>query len=180
MATFADYPTQTMFNNGGDDFTLYPTQEWSSNLPFPQTTFADQQSYLNTISFDALQTPQSLTQLSEVDLAGFNPMLASKQMLALQSPEFSPTLSASHDHRNPSLLSDSGASIPSTISSAVGSPSLHTQTLDWQQMHLYSNIASQVDAGFPSTGLEYDAFSAADKSCVGESILPSSYHLRLL
>jgi hypothetical protein len=148
-----------MLNNSEDDFTLFPTQEWTSDLPFPQTTFADQ-SYLNTAAFDALQNPQSLAQLTEAE---FNQMLAFKQFLAQQSPEHSPA--------HPSLFSDSGASVPSTISSAIGSPSVQPLTLDWQKMQLFPSIAAQVDAGFPSTGLEFESFPVAEKNCVDPSLI---------
>ena len=119
MATFAEYQQQTMASN--NDFPLYPNQQdlWNYDQTYlPTSTYADT-SYLNGTTLDSYQTTQAFE-------FAFDPSFHTKN-LQPPSSDYSPANSASHSFESQHLpilssTSDSGASVTSTISSAMGSP----------------------------------------------------------
>ena len=178
MATFAEYPQQTMASNS--DFTLYPYQEvWSNDQAYlPTSTYADQ-SYLNATTFDSFQASQAYAPNSFV----FDQSFQAKASLQPPSPGYSPALSGSHsfDFQNPPILSstsDSGASVQSTISSAMGSPSAQPQpSNEWsQQMGMLPGIVQSENMAHDvfSTGFDLETIPVTDKGCVGELTAVSS------
>ena len=165
-----------------NDFPLYPYQEaWNDPIYLP-TSYADQ-SYLNATTFDSFQTQQPYAQPGQADFT-FNTQSFQqvKNHLRPQSPSYSPSNSASHsfDYQNPLILSstsDSGASVQSTISSAMGSPSVQPQPPnDWNQQQSMSILQpgivhhdSLAQDLFATTGFDLEPNLVTDKGCVGES-----------
>ena len=178
MATFAEYQQQTMASN--DDFTLYPNHQdvWNYDQTYlPTSTYADT-SYLNATAFDTYQT----TQAFDPSQFAFDPSFQTKN-LHPPSSEYSPVNSASHSFDSQHLpilssTSDSGASATSTISSAMGSPSVQPQVSnEWnQQMRLLPGIVPNdgLNQDFFSTGIDMDTIPVTDKGCVGELTTISS------
>lgn len=172
MATYADYPTQTMSSNN-DDLPLYPYQDWNADPSYlPTSTYVDQP-YLAATTFDSYASQPSFAPLPDYDLVGFQPLEQSKLHLAVRSPQYSPAQSASHslDFQNPSVLSDSGASVPSTISSAMGSPAIQPEATEWNQFQqqVCPSIVQQADGAFAAAGFEFDtAMPVIEKHCVGQ------------
>ena len=169
------------------DFTLYP-YEWNQDQTYlPTTTFADP-TYLNATSFDTYQSQQAYNQALAEQYSFSNEQQThnTKNNLQAGSPNYSPSNSASHsfDYQQPPVLSstsDSGASVPSTISSAMGSPSVHAQqSNDWSQqpnLNMLPNIVhhdSLAQDMFASTGFGMETIPATDKGCVGEFTTLSS------
>lgn len=181
MATFADYPQQTMASN--NDFTLYPYQ-WNDDQSYlPVSTYSDQ-AYMNANAFDPYQTTQGFPQMDQFSF-GMDQTFQSKSTLQPPSPNYSPANSASHSFDlHPPILSstsDSGASVPSTISSAMGSPSVQPQpSNDWSQqqnMGMLPGIVQQDNLGqdvFATTGFDLETIPVTDKGCVGELTAISS------
>ncbi len=178
MATFAEYSQQTMASN--HDFTLYPYQDvWSNDQAYlPTSTYPDQ-SYLNATSFDSYQT----TQAYDPSHYAFDHSFQTKTNLQPPSPNYSPSNSASHsfDLQNPPVLSstsDSGASVQSTISSAMGSPSMQPQATNEysQQMSMFPGIvqSDNMSQDVFSTGYDIDRIPVTGKGCVGELTAISS------
>jgi hypothetical protein len=187
MATFADYPTQTMASN--TDFPLYSYPDvWSNDHSYLSASTYPDASYMNTTQFDAFQDNQTFAQQEQYSF-GTDQTFMSKQTLQPSNATFSPTNSASHsfDTLNPPNLSsnsDSGASVQSTRSSAAGSPSAHPQTInDWTQQAGLDMLPSivQPDAMandvFATTAFDFDTIPATVKGCVGESTDISSSQL---
>lgn len=187
MATFAEQSQSTMASD--NDFTLYPYQEAWNDTNFLPTSFADQH-YLNATSFDQSQLHPSYAQANQDQLLLNQSYRLAKTHLRPQSPNYSPSNSASHsfDFRNPpnlSSTSDSGTSVQSTISSAMGSPSVRPQmSNDWHQQPNMSmsrpGIVQQDSHGqdiFGTTAFDVDTIPIADKGCVGEFNDISSYQL---
>ncbi|KAK5123293.1 hypothetical protein LTR85_002723 [Meristemomyces frigidus] len=182
MATYAEYQQQTMASEN-NDFTLYPYQEpWTGQAYLP-TSFADNP-YVNPTAFESFHSQQTYGQPGPQQFS-FNTQSyqQAKNHLQPQSPTYSPSNSASHsfDYQQPPILSstsDSGASVQSTISSAMGSPSLQQQpSSDWsqqqQQQHMtmvpsimhHDSIAQDL---FGTTTFDLETIPATDKGCVGE------------
>eukprot|EP00918_Siedleckia_nematoides_P069435 GHVU01151472.1.p1 GENE.GHVU01151472.1~~GHVU01151472.1.p1 ORF type:complete len:618 (-),score=66.94 GHVU01151472.1:15-1868(-) len=166
MATFAEYPAHTMASN---DFTLYPYPEaWDQDQTYlPTSTFADQ-SYLNATSFDSYQNHQSYAPLQDqYDYSGHQTIEQSKRY---HSPANS--ASQSFDYQHPST-SDSGASVQSTISSAMGSPSTQPQSSDWaqQSMNIFPGIVQQSDSLFATSSFDFETITVTDKGCVDPSLI---------
>ena len=183
MATFADYNQHTM---AGNDFTLYPYQEvWNQDQSYlPTSTYADQ-TYLNATSFDSYQAQQTYTHPDQFTFP-LDPSFQQKHSL---HPDYSPAHSASHsfDQQNPPFLSstsDSGASVQSTISSAMGSPSAQPQqSNDWAHpsMGMFPGIVNSDGLGhdaYATTGFEMDSIPVTDKGCVGELTAISSSQMQ--
>ena len=178
MATFAEYPSQTMSSN--NDFTLYPYQEvWNNDQGYlPTSTYPDQ-TYINPTTFDSYQTQQACVQPDQFSF-GLDQSYHAKNHLQPSSPNYSPSNSASHsfDPQNPPVLSstsDSGHSAQSTISSTMGSPSVQPQpSSDWNQpqgMSIFPGIVQSDSLGhdvFATTGFDLESISVTDKGCVGE------------
>jgi hypothetical protein len=179
MATFAEYSQQTMAPD--NDFTLYPYQAmWNSDQAYLPTSAYPDQSYLNATTYDTFQTSQAYTDPNNFP---FDQSFQSKSNLQPPSPNYSPTNSASHsfDLQPPILsnTSDSGASVPSTISSVMGSPSVQPQpSNDWSQsMAMLPGIVQADNMGqdvFSTTGFDLDSIPVTDKGCVGELTAISS------
>ena len=179
MATFAEFSQQTMAPD--NDFTLYPYQSmWSSDQAYLPTSAYPDQSYLNATAYDTFQTSQAYTDPNNYS---FDQSFQSKSNLQPPSPNYSPSNSASHsfDLQPPILsnTSDSGASIPSTISSVMGSPSIQPQPAnDWSQsMAMLPGIVQTDNIGqdvFGTTGFDLDSIPVTDKGCVGELTAISS------
>ena len=184
MATFAEYPPQTMAAN---DFTLYPYQEvWNQDQQYlPTTTYSDQ-TYFNSTTFDSFQAQQAYLQPDQFSFPS-DQSFHSKSNL---HPDYSPAHSASHsfDLQHPPILSstsDSGASVQSTISSAMGSPSVQPhQSNEWlqqQDMSMFPGIVqsdSLAHDTYATTGFEMESIPVTDKGCVGELTTISSSQLQ--
>lgn len=168
MATFAEYSSQTMASN---DFPLFPYQEvWNDQTyqPYPD------QSYLSSTSFDSYPSHPAYVQ---ADQYSFGPdMTFQSKHHNYTSPAHS--AAQSFDVQQPPILSstsDSGASAPSTISSAMGSPSIQPQAANgWGQQHNMAMLPGIVHPDglgqdvFASTGFDIETIPVTDKGCVGE------------
>lgn len=149
------------------DFTLYPYSEtWNQEQTYLPTSTYSEQGYLAAPSFDSFQEHQSFARRSQqFELVG-NHLKAPES-----SANYSPASSASHsfDHNNHhhiSSVSDSGASVPSTISSAMGSPLMQPQSSDWRQQTFPSIV--QHDGFYPGNNFDSETVPVLDKGCVGE------------
>jgi hypothetical protein len=187
MTTFAEYPQQTMASDENNDFTLFPYQEmWNNDQTYiPPSTFADQ-TFGQPTSFDAFSTQQAYAHPNQF---AFNPesYQPAKNNLQPPSPSYSPANSASHsfDYQNPPILSstsDSGASVQSTISSAMGSPSAQPQASnDWSQQQNSNMIPgivhhdSLAQGIFATTGFDFDTIPVTDKGCVDPSLIQPTF-----
>ena len=173
MTTFQDYPAQTMAPNE-NDFPLFPYPDaWSDHTyePYPD------QSYMNTTSFDSYQTHPAYIPTDQYTFGADNSFQPKTHLHPYHSPANS--AAQSFDVQQPPVLSstsDSGASAPSTISSAMGSPSMHPQLVNnWGQqpdMGMIPDIVHPDNLGqdvFASTGFDMESIPAVtDKGCVGE------------
>lgn len=149
------------------DFTLYPYSEtWDQEQTYlPTTTYPDQP-FLAAPSFDSYHQHQSFAQHQQQFHYTEDQLKAPEH-----SPNFSPASSTSHsfDHNNNhhfSSISDSGASAQSTISSAVGSPSMQPQPSDWRQQSFPSIVHH--DGFFAGNHFESEVIPVLDKGCVGK------------
>lgn len=177
MATFAEQPVNTMASN---DFTLYPySDQWNQDHSYlPTSTYADQ-AYINATTFDSYQSQYSYAPFPD-QFNDFNdrPVQQSKAHLQAPSAHHSPANSASHSFDYNPAVSDSGASVQSTISSAMGSPSAHPQSSDWhQQQNMYPGIVQQSDSLYATSSFDFETIPATDKGCVGEFTTISSSQL---
>ncbi|KXT02906.1 hypothetical protein AC578_1828 [Pseudocercospora eumusae] len=180
MMTFAHYPAHTMASN---DFTLYPYPEsWNQEQNYLSSASYADQSYLTTTSFDSFSTQQSFAPVPEQYNYSANQAISQSK----PSPYHSPANSAFEYQQPPQLssTSDSGASVQSTISSAIGSPSAQAQSNEWshhQSMDLFPEIVQQHDGNiFATTGFEYASIPVTDKGCVDPSLIqpfsPTQYN----
>ena len=162
--------------SNNNDFPLFPYPEmWNdqSYQPYPD------QSYMNTTSFDSYQTHPAYVQPDQYSF-GHDASFQSKSHVQSHDTFHSPTHSTaqSFDVQQPPVLSstsDSGASAPSTISSAMGSPSMQPQGANnWanqQNMAMLPDIVHPDGLGhdiFASTGFDIETIPVTDKGCVGE------------
>lgn len=162
-----------------NDFTLYPYPEaWNQDQTYlPTSSYADP-SYLSATTFDSYPTQQSYAPLPEpFDFVG----QFDQSKHHLQAPSPAKSASNSFDYPNPpalSSVSDSGASVQSTISSAMGSPSAQPQTNEWSHQqhnaHMFPGIVQQSDSLFSTSSFDFESIPATDKGCVGESTNISS------
>ncbi|KAK4635431.1 hypothetical protein CLAFUW4_01844 [Fulvia fulva] len=171
MATFAEQPVNTMASN---DFTLYPySDQWNQDHSYlPTSTYADQ-AYINATTFDSYQSQYSYAPFPD-QFNDFNdrPVQQSKAHLQAPSAHHSPANSASHSFDYNPAVSDSGASVQSTISSAMGSPSAHPQSSDWhQQQNMYPGIVQQSDSLYATSSFDFETIPATDKGCVDPSLI---------
>lgn len=183
MATFAEYNQQTMASNS-DDFTLYPYQPyqdvWNPDHTYlPSTTLAEQ-AFMNPTTFDSFQAQQAFAQSAQ-DQYTFHaePYQQMKNSLQPPSSNHSPA-SYSFDFQqppNPPSISDSGASVQSTISSTMGSPSIQPQqNNDWAQqqgMGMLPNIVhhDSLAQDMFTTGFDLESIPVTDKGCVDPSLI---------
>lgn len=154
----------------GNDFTLYPYSEsWSREHSYPSTTYAEQ-AYL-TAPFEPYKQ-QDYTRLQEQYQFGANQAIShAKRHLHSAHSNYSPAHSVAHsfDHHylnHIASVSDSSASVQSTISSAMGSPSAQHHN-DWSH-HNYPSIV-QHDGTFAQSVDNNMDIPAPEKGCVGES-----------
>ncbi|KAK5136271.1 hypothetical protein LTR08_003878 [Meristemomyces frigidus] len=182
MSTYAEYSQQMMASD--NDFELYPFQSTWSGQTYLPASFANQ-SFTDPTSFDSFPSQQSYVQPSPQPFAVTNEsFLQSKNYIRPQSPNCSPSNSAanSFDYQNLPVLSsisDSGASVQSTISSAMGSPSAHHQASnDWTNENnninmlpnivLHDSVARDV---FATTSFDLETIPVTDKGCVDPSLI---------
>ncbi|RMY99212.1 hypothetical protein D0864_04122 [Hortaea werneckii] len=184
MATFSEYQQPIMTSD--NDFTLYSYPETWNDPSFLMPAYADQ-SYAGTTTYDNFPAPQAYAQPDQKHSMFTQSYQSAQHHLRPQSPNYSPSNSASHslDYQNAPILSstsDSGASAQSTISSTMGSPSAQASASnDWQQPASMSmvqpSIVQQEHVGqdfFAPTGFDVDMIPIANKGCVGESNSVSS------
>lgn len=158
--------------SNNNDFPLFPyPADWNdqSYQPYPD------QSYMTSNTFDSYQTYPPYTQPDQFSFGQDN-TFQSKGHNTYNSPAHSAT--QSFDVQQPpafSSTSDSGASAPSTISSAMGSPSIQPQSGNhWGQQHhmgMLPDIVHPDGLGhdvFASTGFDIETIPVTDKGCVGE------------
>ena len=162
-----------------NDFTLYPySEQWNQDQSYlPTSTYADP-TYLNATTFDSYQSPYSYAPFPD-QFNDFNdrPVQQSKAHLQAPSAHHSPANSASHSFDYNPAVSDSGASVQSTISSAMGSPSAHAQSSDWnQQQNMYPGIVQQSDSLYATSSFDFESIPAIDKG-IGEFTTISSSQL---
>ena len=192
MANFAEYQEQPMTSD--NDFTLYPYQEAWNDPNFLPTSFGNP-NYLTATSYDNYQAHQAYVQPPQAHFLPMQSYQNVKGHLQQPSPNYSPSNSAAHsfDYQNPPILSstsDSGASVQSTISSNMGSPSLQPQIPhDWQQQQQQQQSMSMLQPGvvqhdnlgqdmLSTTGFDLDLAGVTGKGCVGESNSVSSQLLQ--
>ncbi|KAK6405294.1 hypothetical protein LTR95_018784, partial [Oleoguttula sp. CCFEE 5521] len=172
MATYSEYQQQPFVTN--NDFELYSSFDWNHDQSYlPSTTYAEQ-SYIPSTTYSSLQTQPAFThQFSDAYTLG----APVKQEVHDTASAYSPTHSAAHSfdfHQQPPVLSapsDSGASVQSSVSSAIGSPSVHPQqhSQGWhfQQGVVLNPGIAQHDV-LATSGFEIDPIPIMDKTCVGE------------
>ncbi|KAI6972138.1 hypothetical protein KC318_g3184 [Hortaea werneckii] len=179
MATFSEYQQPIMTSD--NDFTLYSYPETWNDPSFLMPAYADQ-SYAGTTTFDNFSAQQAYAQPDQKQSMFTQSYQSAQSHLRPQSPNYSPSNSASHslDYQNAPILSstsDSGASAQSTISSTMGSPSAQAcASNDWQQQASISmvqpSIVQQENVNqdfFAPTGFDVDMIPITNKGCVGES-----------
>ncbi|EGP88057.1 uncharacterized protein MYCGRDRAFT_109219 [Zymoseptoria tritici IPO323] len=156
----------------GNDFTLYPYSEsWSREHSYPSTTYAEQ-AYL-TAPFEPYKQ-QDYTRLQEQYQFGANQAIShAKRHLHSAHSNYSPAHSVAHsfDHHylnHIASVSDSSASVQSTISSAMGSPSAQHHN-DWSH-HNYPSIV-QHDGTFAQSVDNNMDIPAPEKGCVDPSLI---------
>ncbi|KAI7575401.1 hypothetical protein KC346_g19962 [Hortaea werneckii] len=175
MATFSEYQQPIMTSD--NDFTLYSYPETWNDPSFLMPAYADQ-SYAGTTTYDNFPAPQAYAQPDQKHSMFTQSYQSAQHHLRPQSPNYSPSNSASHslDYQNAPILSstsDSGASAQSTISSTMGSPSAQASASnDWQQPASMSmvqpSIVQQEHVGqdfFAPTGFDVDMIPIANKGC---------------
>ncbi|CAK3884382.1 C2H2 finger domain transcription factor crzA-like [Lecanosticta acicola] len=174
MATYAEYPAQAMASN---DFTLYPYPEaWNQDETYlPTSRYADP-SYLSATTFDSYPRQHSYAPLPEpFDFLGQQALDQCKQRL--QAPRLADSASHSFEYPNPPALSnvsDSGASVHSTISSAMGSPPTQPQAHEWGHQHgahMFPGIVQQTDGLFSNSSFDFETIPVTEKGCVDPSLI---------
>lgn len=175
--------------SSSDDFTLYPFNEvWSQGPSYVPTSSYAEQSYTTGTTYDSYPTQQTYNGqgLEHFTFSTDQTNLQPKNHLQAPSPTYSPSSSARHSFDyNPPVLSsnsDSGASVQSTLSSAMGSPSVHPQQAsEWinqQNMSMLPSIVQHHDSlaqdMFTTTGYDLETIPATEKGCVGELATVSS------
>ncbi|KAI7473906.1 hypothetical protein KC357_g5412 [Hortaea werneckii] len=181
MATFSEYQQPIMTSD--NDFTLYSYPETWNDPSFLMPAYADQ-SYAGATTYDNFTVQQAYAQPDQKHSMFTQSYQSAQNHLRPQSPNYSPSNSASHslDYQNAPILSstsDSGASAQSTISSTMGSPSAQAAASnDWQQRASMSmvqpSIVQQENVGqdfFAPTGFDVDMIPIANKGCVDPSLI---------
>ncbi|KAI6854746.1 hypothetical protein KC338_g9159 [Hortaea werneckii] len=184
MATFSEYQQPIMASD--NDFTLYSYPETWNDPSFLMPAYPDQ-SYAGTTTYDNFPAQQAYAQPDQKHSMFTQSYQSAQNHLRPQSPNCSPSNSASHslDYQNAPILSstsDSGASAQSTISSTMGSPSAQASASnDWHQQASMSmvqpSIVQQENVGqdfFAPTGFDVDMIPIANtKGCVGLCPIPT-------
>jgi hypothetical protein len=161
MVSYAEYPS-TMPSN---DFDLYPTQEqYADLLVSSQTSYLPTSQYMDNSFSGAFEnnTQQTLSVPRTQDFRFSLDASQLKQSYAY-SPAASPAHSNSFDVIPPQLStsSESSASVQSTSSSAIGSPSMDPQYQEqWTiGLGLGPDMMQKDNFGqdsFTSSGFEYE------------------------
>ncbi|TKA69724.1 hypothetical protein B0A49_05061 [Cryomyces minteri] len=192
MASYAEYPTTQAHDNNNNDFILYPRQHSVWEYPGTSQTYNPISSYPEPsfgssgalFDYSFLQAFSSLPRSQ--DLAGS--IQATQQGLKhnLYPHGFtaSPAHSAVHSFdANPPVLSsnsDSGASVQSTSSSAMGSPSMNPgHPLVWATNHglgIIPTIVQPETSGYDvmaTNSFNFESIRANDKSssCVDPHLI---------
>ena len=175
-------------SNHETDFPLYPfTEPLSHTSSYPATTsWPDTLAYAGT-TFDSFDSQPAFASFHDFSFDVTSAQQQSKAAYCQPSPAYSPANSTapSFDYQQPPVLSstsDSGASVPSTISSAMGSPSMSGQSVsDWNRTMRGSAPSIVAQEGFnsdvfaSSSSFDFDSISAMEKpGCVGEFATISS------
>ncbi|KAF2837943.1 hypothetical protein M501DRAFT_919641, partial [Patellaria atrata CBS 101060] len=181
MVSYAEYSIPTTMPTA--DFDLYPQQE---NY---QEAFTSSQSYMAVPAFDhtystfdsqsSIQAFSNAPRSQEFNFSLDGIPQSIKNSYHSYSDAGSPANSASHsfDIHPPHLsaASESGASIPSTSSSAMGSPSMNPQYHDsWNVMGQGLGLApGLVSQDSFTSSFEYEAMVATDKmpGCVDPTLI---------
>lgn len=181
MASYAEYPPHTMAYTS-NDFTLFPPYDMDQEQQYLPTTYS-QQTFLDPAAFDPTYQSQQAYAPSMHDQYAFNAenqayLQAKHTTYRDPNSNYSPANSAVHSFEYPqppvlSSTSDSGASGPSTISSAMGSPSMHPHASnEWSHpaMAVLPSIVAHdgTQPIFATTGYDLDSVPVTDKGCVGE------------
>ncbi|KAL9086608.1 MAG: hypothetical protein Q9165_007051 [Trypethelium subeluteriae] len=201
MASFPEYQNPVSVPESNHDFVLYS----STQEPYPDFMTTTSSHSYNTLpylsstgaGFEAFSVPSYTT--SQAHDYGFTAIAGPHHVKGSyhpQTPAESPTNSAnnSFDNQPPHLssTSDSGASVQSTSSSAMGSPSLNPsyppeswntlgQGLGGQGLGIAPGIVPHDHLGhepFGTSGFEYDPLLVHDKipSCVDPSLIQPYSH----
>ncbi|KAK3075975.1 hypothetical protein LTR53_000152 [Teratosphaeriaceae sp. CCFEE 6253] len=186
MATYAEYPQQTMASND-NDFTLFP-YVWNQEQTYLPTSTFDDQTYLHPTTLDSYAAQHHYANLAHDQFAfnaeTFGPI---KNSLQAPLPSYSPANSASHsfDLQHPPMLSstsDSGASVQSTSSSGMNSPAgQHRQSHDWGRQINLNTIPGIVHHDslpqdmYATTALDFETIPATDKGCVDPSLIQPTF-----
>ncbi|KAK4979488.1 hypothetical protein LTR66_010486 [Elasticomyces elasticus] len=183
MMSYAEYPHAMPLHD--NDFPLFPqysdyTATSQAYIPtntyqepgFPASAYGSYAAHHNFPGQQLHNFSFNVHNVAQGQKAAFNP----------HSPLYSPTNSASNsfDFQPPVLssTSDSGASVQSALSSAMGSPSLNAQnSADWPSstgLGISLNIVNPDSFArdpFATTSFEVESLLAQDKDlgCVGES-----------
>lgn len=178
-SSFGEYSASTMSTQRENDFTLYPyTQDQSYQSLYGLGTTFD--SYESQPAFSYPNPDYSL------NVNNNNNNNNNNNAKAKANYPYSPANSLTHsfDLQPPVLssTSDSGASVHSAISSAIGSPAMGQQSVaEWTR--IYSTQAPGIvpqeaysNNMFGTTGYEFENIPALEKGpgCVGESSAISS------
>lgn len=182
MATFAEYSSNNMASNTTSDFPLFAYNEMWNDQNYQ--SYPDQ-SYMDTTSFDGYPSMPAYNQPNQYAY-GSHATFQQKPHGhgdAYTSPSHS--AAPSFDLQQPPVLSstsDSGASAPSTISSAMGSPSIQPQATNaWMPQNNMGMLPDIVHPDslshdiFASTSFDIETIPVTDKGCVGELNAISSF-----
>ena len=185
MSSYSDWqPNGTEHIQNGEDFPLYTeaAAQSSSTSSFPASIAYTTPYYAPANAYAAMQSQQaSDLGFSSMDFYPSAGQQQSPSEIISHSPSYSPAHSAAHsfDHALP-LLINSGASGPSTISSAIPSPSMSGRSVpDWTLPQHFdpSIVGTNAFAGMTSHNIVEVDQGSTEKIAgfVGESnIIPSS------
>ncbi|KAI9663885.1 MAG: hypothetical protein M1821_007375 [Bathelium mastoideum] len=191
MASFSEYQNSIAVSEGNNDFVLYSTHDsypdyMPTSLPYTSNPYVSS----TGAGFEPFSVPSFPTTTAQSHDFGFGATSAPQNVKGHypHTPAESPTNSAnnSFDNQPPHLssTSDSGASVQSTSSSAMGSPSLNPAFAheSWNTLGQGLGIAPGIvhHDQFGTSGFDYDPV-LHDKipGCVDPSLIqpypPSSF-----
>lgn len=174
-STYAEYPITAMASSAGEaDFPLYAYDQFPPASNYTTSSAYAEHFYTPNTTFDSF-TPQNAYAFQP------QPDFYAKTTYSSRSPLYSPvnSVTPSFDLSHPPILSstsDSGASGPSSISSARASPSLSAiNAADWTHHNPSVGSNDSYDL-YVSRAAEQDTLFASEKipGCVGESTKISS------
>ncbi|GAB7357417.1 hypothetical protein MBLNU459_g8346t1 [Dothideomycetes sp. NU459] len=182
MTSLAEYQHSMNSQTEGGDYQLYSYQAYQSIYAGHQPTVSTFDQFSIPVIYQQGQHDQSFLYESEANDY-------SKSTIPSYSPNYSPTNSIAHsfDMQPPVLssTSDSGASVQSNISSAMGSPSIGVQQQVPTWNHLQGLVPSIVQQDsfqpdqFASTNYDFESAVPPFKGFVDPSLIqplsPSTY-----